>query len=74
MTGVTGDNDASSAVETSRDQPKSAVISNDDDKEAKLARKLMHANKRSFSKPLRDKITRLLLFLFKTQELRLCSG
>ena len=74
MTGVTGDNYASSAVETSRDQPKSAVISNDDDKEAILARKLMHTIKRSFSKPLSDKITRLLLFLFKTQELRLCSG
>ena len=33
VTGVTGDNDASSAVEKSHDQPKSAVITNDDDKD-----------------------------------------
>ena len=41
----------------------SAAVLSSGDKEAQLARKLMHTIKSSFSKAVREKITRLLLFI-----------
>ena len=67
------ENDSQSqASEVSHDQPKSTSSSSDDDnddyvsgdnKEAILARKLMQTIDKNYSKPLKDKITRLLLYI-----------
>lgn len=53
----------SRADEASHVQLNSAAVLSSDDKEAQLARKLMHTIKSSFSKAMREKITRLLLFI-----------
>ena len=56
----------SQAVEVSHEEQKSVKTSgvdSADNKEAQLARKLMYTVKRRFSKPMTDKIIRLLLFI-----------
>ena len=67
------ENDSQSqASEASHDQPKSTSSSSDDDnddyvngdnKEAILARKLMQTIDKNYSKPLKERITRLLLYI-----------
>ena len=64
--GVSKNESKSHAVQASREERKSVKTHRDDspdNKEAQLARKLMHTIKRSFSKPLTDKIMRVLLFI-----------
>ena len=62
MTGISENDETPSAAEASHDQPKSPVALSSDE-QSQLARKIMHTAKRNFSKPLKDKIIKLLLFI-----------